>query len=277
MEVFNWNLENLSNNQKKIADFLTKHTNNLAYLTEQEIANKLNVSVATVSRFWKAVGYKNFKEFKYDLRERMEVSPATKMKSILQKMDEQAPVDKLLDQGMQHLQETKERLLKENFQKVIGTLKAARHIYVYAPGPSEGLAKLFQFRLSRFGYSIYLIPKSGHELYESLIHIEKEDVVLIIGFVQMLPETKVLFEHAKTKGYQTILITDRLVSDMNDEADFFLYTSRGELWEFHSMVAPTAIIESIIVGLGKENEAHTMEKLNEINKLRKKYAAYVPK
>ena len=47
------------------------------------------------------------------------------------------------------------------------------------------LRVLMKHRLSRFGLDIEILPKSGHELFESLMHLEKEDVVFIFGFVAM--------------------------------------------------------------------------------------------
>jgi hypothetical protein len=35
---------------------------------------------------------------------------------------------------------------------------------------------------------------------------------------------------------------------------FHFYTARGELWEFHSMIAPLALAESIIISLGQARE-----------------------
>ena len=36
----------------------------------------------------------------------------------------------------------------------------------------EGLGVLMKHRLSRFGLDIEILPKSGHELFESLMHLE---------------------------------------------------------------------------------------------------------
>ena len=62
--------------------------------------------------------------------------------------------------------------------------------------------------LARFGLEIELLPKSGHELFESLMHFQKEDVVFIFGFVAMNREATVLLDYAKKVNYKTIIVTD---------------------------------------------------------------------
>lgn len=83
------------------------------------------------------------------------------------------------------------------------------------------------------------MPKSGHEIFESLVHLTDQDVVLIFGFGKLHPETKVILDYSKEVGAKSIVMTDCLISDFNTTADIILFSSRGELWEFHSMIAPT--------------------------------------
>ena len=39
-----------------------------------------------------------------------------------------------------------------------------------------------------------------------------------------------------------------MISDFQESGDYVFYTNRGELWEFHSMIAPTFLIENFILG-----------------------------
>ena len=155
----------------------------------------------------------------------------------------------MLALSTQHLQETLQYFSSETFEQAVDALTSSSRIYIYSPGPSEGLAQLINFRLSRFGLSIHCLPKSGHELFESLVHMKKEDTVLIFGFVQLHPETRVILDHSKTIGCKSIVITDRLISDFNTTADIILYASRGELWEFHSVMICTFLLISYALGL----------------------------
>lgn len=275
-----WNTETLSPAQYKIADYIQKNLQTVLFSTEQEIGDALGLSIASVSRFWRSVGFKNIKDFKTHVREQLDVTPVTpagKMKSIMEKADTSTLLEQLLEVGIRNLEETVQHYSSEAIEASVSALLSARVIYLYGPGPSSGLTELMHYRLRRFGLSIKRLDHGGSELFEDLLHISSDDLVVIFGFVRLLPEAKVIVEHAKEQGYRTLLITDRLISDFSDQSDITLFASRGETWEFHSMIAPTFLIENLIIAVGKRNPEVHLHKLDELNKLRKKYVSELPR
>lgn len=275
-----WNIETLSPAQYKIADYIQKNLQTVLFSTEQQIGDALGLSIASVSRFWRSVGFKNMKHFKAHVREQLDVTPVTpagKLKSIMEKADTSTLSEQLLEVGIRNLEETVQHYSSEALEASVSALLSARVIYLYGPGPSAGLAQLMHYRLRRFGLSIRHLDRGGSELFEDLLHISKDDLVVIFGFVRLLPEAKVIVEHAKEQGYRTLLITDRLISDFSDLSDITLFASRGETWEFHSMIAPTFLIENLIIAVGKRNPEDHLHKLDELNKLRKRYRNELPR
>ena len=65
---------------------------------------------------------------------------------------------------------TLEALDVEQFKQAITLITTCRKLYIHAPSSAEGLGVLMKHRLSRFGLDIEILPKSGHELFESLMH-----------------------------------------------------------------------------------------------------------
>ena len=267
----------LTPNEKTIADYISKSGVTILTYTEDEIAKELQISNATVSRFWRKIGFKNFKDFKNNYKENMGVSPANKLEHIMEQVDSTTIHAQMMTTSMKHLEITLAQYDEKGFQKAVNSLTEARTIYIYCPGPSEGLGGLLNFRLSRFGLSIKILPKSGHEIFESLLHFSAEDVLFMFGFVKLHPESRVLLEHAKKLGMTSIVMTDCLVSDFNAYTDYLLFASRGELWEFHSMIAPTFLVENIIIAIGKETSERSMRKLEMLDTIRKEYKDLLPR
>lgn len=83
-----WNRRAFSPNQRIIADFIQKNEQRVVYMTEQEMADELKLSIASVSRFWKAAGYNHAKDFKNRLRFRFESTPSIKMRDAMQRSDD---------------------------------------------------------------------------------------------------------------------------------------------------------------------------------------------
>lgn len=268
------NADEMTKSEKKIADFILKNPPRIAYMTESDIGDELGVSIATVSRFWRAVGFKSIKDFKQYLEQKLTITPESKMKDIVNKVSREDIAARMLQTASTYLDETLKNLSKDQFLKAVKAIKEARTVYVFGPGPSESLADLLCFRLNRMGKRMVKMAKSGRELFESMVNIEKEDAVVIFGFVRMTPETHTILDFARDEGCTSILITDMLISEMIDLSDIALYTARGELWEFHSMVAPMALVECLIVAVTMEQE-DSLTKLQELNAMRKRFEQYI--
>ncbi|MCM2676120.1 MurR/RpiR family transcriptional regulator [Alkalicoccobacillus plakortidis] len=267
----------LTKSQQMIADYISKNNHLVPYLTELDIARACSVSIATVSRFWSAVGHQNLKSFKHSFKDYDgTITPAKKMESAVEKY-EHTYLNHMFQSSIGFIEETLKHLSMHNFEQSVETISQSATIHIYSSGPANGLASLLQFRLRRFNVQVTTLAQSGHEIYEDLIHIGSKDTIVLFGFVHFSPEIQVLLDYASKRMIKTILLTDLLVSPMVNQATYVLYTERGEMGEFHSMVAPTALIESLVVAVGKNIGPSALDKLHELHTLRKTYSNKLPK
>lgn len=267
----------LSRAHQRIADYISKNVENIPYLVEEDLAKACQVSIATVSRFWAEIGTRNLKDFRQRVKDELLLSPSRKLQSAFDKLNPGSGVGANILAGADYLQQSVERLEQADFDLGASLLGSARTVYIYAPGSAECLAALMEFRLNRFGVQVRRLERGGHELFDSLLGVSNQDVIVIFGFVSESPEMKVLFDFAASRACKTLLITDLAVSDMLEKADVSLYTARGQLWEFHSMVAPIAMIEALIVAVGKMREEEALASGEELHQLRRQYEKWLPK
>ncbi|WP_339162095.1 MurR/RpiR family transcriptional regulator [Siminovitchia sp. FSL H7-0308] len=276
MNVVNFSTWDLSKSQQRIADYIQKHLDLIPYMNEKEIAKACNISVATVSRFWKAIGFLNLKEFKQHLKQETAITPASKVEAAVKKHSS-SHGQVIFDHAVQCLNETKHHLSERKFQQATAALANAKRIHLYGAGSAQSLVCLFSFRLKRFNGNVFSLPPSGHEIFEAMIHMEKGDVLVIFGFVQASVEINVLLDFAQKQGVCTILMTDLLVSPMLERATYVLYTSRGDAGDFHSMAAPVAMIESMIINVSKKMGNDAFDKLHNLHQIRKDYQNRLPR
>ncbi|MCR2807863.1 MurR/RpiR family transcriptional regulator [Paenibacillus soyae] len=272
-------LSSLSKSQQAIANYIMGALPHIPYCTDEDIARQAGVSTATVSRFWRAVGYANLKAFKLHLLQNGQATPAKKMKQILRKVDhaEADIITEIADIAASNVTESGKRLDREQFRLAVEAVHEARKLYLFGGGAAGCAAELLSFRLNRIGVDAVRMAASGSELLETLMHAGEGDVLLLFGFVKRTPELTVLLAHAKEAGCRSVLITDLLVSDMIQECDYCLQIDRGEMDGFHSMTAPIAVAEALAVGVTKRRDGQAMEKLDRLNALRKRYSAQLPK
>ncbi|ACS98968.1 MurR/RpiR family transcriptional regulator [Paenibacillus sp. JDR-2] len=267
----------LTRGHQRIADYISKNMDDVPFMIEEDIAAACGVSVSTVSRFWAEVGSKNLKEFKQRVKDEVLLSPARKLQSAFDKVGGDSGAAANVLSVADYLQQSADRIDQAAFDAAAAMLAGAGTVHIYGPGSAECLTALMDFRLSRFGADVRRLDRGGHELFESMVPIRPEDVIVIFGFVSESPEMAVLLDFARERGCRTLLITDLAVSPMLAKADISLFTARGQLWEFHSMVAPIAVIEALIVAVGKEWEQAALAGSEELHRLRRKYAKLLPK
>ena len=65
--------------------------------------------------------------------------------------------------------------------------------------------------------------------------------------------------------------TSRLYAPQEQRADINLYVYRGEKEEFHSMTAPAAMIDALILALSEKDQGDTARNLLKIQKLKEKF------
>jgi DNA-binding MurR/RpiR family transcriptional regulator len=276
-ETVRFNARDLTKNQQKVANFLEKNMDRVPYLTEQDIATEVKISVASVSRFWKVVGYENLKQFKRTLQQRRDVSPSGKIRNTLRRFADEDLFVSMMQLGAEYIERTADHLDPQQFAQAVAWIAGATRVHVHATGPSRGLGYLLEFRLNRLGIPVTFIRNAGQDLFESIINIASTDIAVVFGFVRMLPEQRVMLEYAREAGFRTILITDLLLSEMHDLTDCVLFTERGNSWEFHSMVAPTLLVESLVVHVGRSEEERSMRQLEQLSALRKRFSSVIPR
>ena len=266
----------LSAKHQKVMEVIEKRGIKIAYMSIEDIASEAEVSTATISRFWKVAGYKNFKQFKEEVKQRIETTPENKLRNFILDMGTDDLFDRIIEQNYEYLFQTHSHLNRENLNKSVEAIIKANRVFIHAPSSSEGLGKLLSHRLKRFGITVESTAKSGHEIFESMIHFKDSDVIVIFQFVKLLPESEAILDYANKLGIKTILFTDQLMASMNKLADYVLYAHRGDTWEFHSMVAPTTVVETVVMLIGQQFEERSIENLKKLSKLRRDYGDIVP-
>lgn len=267
---------NLTKNEKIIYDFLLNKRNSISLYTESDISKSTGVSQPTVSRFWKKIGFNNFKEFKENMKNTTSPSVTSeKFKSLLN--SEKFHYKNYVDHSITLLQESANKLNEEDFNKAIEFLSTSGKIFTHAIGPGEFLSSLLIFRLKRFGLDISALPSNGQAIYEGLINTSSNDLFVLFLFSHYHPETYVIIDYAKKNNIKLILITDIYIKPIENENIVTIYVSRGELFEFHSLTGPLFLIESFIVSVGILKEQQSLDKIKKLEELRESYETYLPR
>ncbi len=273
-------LPNLSKSQQHIANYLLTSYDEAAFLSAADLAQRLQVSEATVVRFAKAIGFDGFPELRRCLQEmyRGQVTPAARLQHKLTELSS-SPGDvltKVIDMEVQYLTEAAHSIAPSDVDRAVEIMLNARRIFVRGGGPSAILSELLELRLRRLGIFAISITESGRDLVEKLQLIEREDAVIATGFHRVSSELMAVVEQAGAVGSRIILITDTLGAAFRDKVDVILAARRGPVSTFHSLTVPMAITNALILAVAMARPAESLAALDRLQQLRATYGWDVP-
>lgn len=262
--------EELTSADQKIVEYISSHTDMFLFMSIGQLSASLGLSDATISRFARHVGCKNFKELKHVvMRQSMEYGPEQKIPAA--QVQETDLTLWLLRQQL-CLQKTLEQLDVSEFERSVKSILEAKRIFIHAKNASYSLGQLLFFRLRHLGLSVTLLPSGGSEVLEGLAQAGEGDIVIMFNFSKVSREGRMILDYQKEAAYHTLAFISRLYAPAEQKADMQLYVYQGEENEYHSMSSSTAVVDGLVVALSKRIGAESAQWLGLMHRLRNRYA-----
>jgi len=265
-------LPGLTKSQHHIATYLLASYDEAVFLPAAELAQRLDVSEATLHRFAKAIGYGGFRELRLCLQGlfRAEATPASRLQHKLGELasSQGHVLSKVLAMELQYLTEASQSIELADFDRAVDILLSGERIFVFASGPSGILAALATWRLRRLGLPTIAMTESGRHLLEKLQLLRPGDVMLVAGFQHLTPELVAVLDHAGATDCRSILLTDTLGPAFRSKADVTLAARRGPVSTFHSLTVPMSVLNALILAVAMARPDESLDALNRLQQLR---------
>ena len=264
--------EKLTANEAALLEFINQHSDRFLFLSIAQLAETLSMSEATVSRFARHVGCRDFKHLKQVVlaQTQTRTGPADKLAATLAEGDG-APLPHWLEQQRYCLEKTEALLDPAEFHRAVQAIVEARRVFVYAKNASRSMAELLRFRLRRIGVDVRLLAGAGNELLEGLAAAGPGDLVVVFSFSKRSTEGAILLDWQREAGYRTLLFTGQLSPLPDPQPDIRLFVYRGEANGYHSMAAPAAIVDALVLGVSAKLGDRAVDRLARLRALKQRY------
>lgn len=264
--------------EKKIIDYIIASPQEFIRMSIGDVARCIGSSEPTVSRFARHCGYSDFKELKNAVLRHVaeENPPAGKLNFTLGSGSSNTPAG-FLRRQQYCIEKTLEFLDEDLLGNAADAILASDTVYFYAKGAAVSMAELLKFRLNRFGKKVILLPAGSSELFEYMNFFTKKDLVILFGFQKTPKEAAVILDHQKKVHYRCIFFTSRIYHSLNQECVIPLFVFRGEPSEYHSMAAPAALLDSLVVLLGAKMGESSSGHLDRLYRLKEHYKTEIPR
>lgn len=266
----------LTKSEKRIANYLRKHQEECAFLSAAELAAKLELSEATTVRFARAMGFDSYPDMRKLLQNsyRQRVTHSARLRGRLGDLRETGDVfDRLVVSDIDYMTQALETVNRDELNRAVELLRTHKRIFVFGVGPSVSLVDLMEIRLSRFGYQVIPLKTGGREILDSMLLMTENDLFFIICFFDVSSTLQFVLDYVNQIHCPVIMLTDTLESILGNKADVVLAAKRGPMSEFHSLVVPMTIINTLLLSIASE-EKNVMENLDKLDQLREKFAKY---
>ncbi|MGU7781498.1 MurR/RpiR family transcriptional regulator [Burkholderia sp. PU8-34] len=243
--------------ERKVAAFILADLVRAAHASIGTLARDAEVSVATVTRFAKAVGCRDVRELKLLVAQAAAVGQRFLAPSDAARAGDANPASMVYDEIQVALAHNHQLLRQTSFDAAADRLAGAKMIYVYGQGGgSTALADELRFRLVRFGRPVASYQDSVLQRMVSAT-LSNDDVVVALSVSGRMPELLDSCALAKRYGATVIAVTapasplaqlaDHLIPVVAFETDFIFKPSTSR---YAMMMAIDVLVTGVALRLG---------------------------
>ena len=266
-----------SKGQRQIAAYIREHYDRAAYMTASHLGDVVEVSESTVVRFAGALGFAGYPEMQRALQElaRTNLTAAQRVGVADNLMDRDNVLDKVLLGDADKIRRTLEELDRAAFDAAVEKIGAARSIYIVGSRSAASLAGFLHFNFRMMFDNVRNVEmSSGGEIFEQILDIAPEDVLIAISFPRYSNRTARAAQYAHARGADVVALTDSDQSPLAPFADQLL-TARSDMASFvDSLVAPFSIINALVAAVSMRRHDEVTERLHRLEDIWDEYNVY---
>ena len=266
-----------SKGQKKLVSYITDNYDKAAFFTAAKLGETVGVSESTVVRFAIHLGYKGYPEFQKALEElvRNKFNSIQRMEVTYGRVPQSEILDTVLRADIEKIKLTMENIDHNAFELAVETILEAKSIYIVGIRSCAPLASFLGFYFNLLFDNVHLMhTNSSSELFEQMIHISKDDVIIGISFQRYSMRTLKALEFANNRNAKVITLTDSIHSPMNLYSSCNLIARSDMASIVDSLVAPLSVINALVVALCMRKQREVTATLEDLEKIWDEYQVY---
>ena len=267
----------MSKGQKRLADYVTENYDKAVFLTAARLGEVVGVSESTVVRFATQLGYKGYPGFQKALEElvRNKLNSIQRMEVTYGRISQSEILETVLQSDIEKIKLTLTGIDQKAFELAIDTILSAKRIYVVGIRSCAPLASFLCFYLNLVCENVTAVnTNSSSEIFEQLIRINEEDVIIGISFPRYSMRTLKALEFASNRKAKVITLTDSVHSPMNLYSSCNLIARSDMASIVDSLVAPLSVINALVVALCMKKQKEVVNTLETLEQIWGEYQVY---
>lgn len=225
--------DHLTKKQRKVADYMLEHPDEMGYITLKELSQKLEVTEITILNTCISLGYEGYSMVKYEFRKTMIMN---------RKVDVLEDKDNYPEKVPKYEQDNREKVFYEIGDEEIKSITnywnhidselyfeaaqlflKSKQIFLCGRGVSFSVAEFLKNRLTSCDIlGILINTELNDDVYSMLNGITEDSMIVAISFPDYYFVTDKVAEYARQKNAKILAITDRADANVAQYADVIL-------------------------------------------------------
>ena len=214
-----------SKGQRRIAEYMLRNYDKAAFMTANLLGKTVGVSESTVVRFAIELGYSGYPQMQKALQELVlnNLTSVQRMGVTNDRMGKGDLLSAVLQADAEKVRKTAETISSSAFQNAVDAMLQARRIYLIGVRSASTLANFMGYYLNYMFDNVQVITTSGTgEMFEKLVNVGKNDVVIAFSFPRYSSVTVKGAEYCRSVGATVIGLTNSGLSPLADSCDHLL-------------------------------------------------------
>jgi DNA-binding MurR/RpiR family transcriptional regulator len=234
--------------ERRLAEYILEEKERVPFLSVYEIAEAGGVSVATVSRLVRKLGYRGLKDFKVELARSSDSTAGYFYQQIGPEDSDAELIEKVFRGNIKSLRDTLDILDRPTVEATVKTLCAASRLSFFGVGSSGFLARDAGMRFSIVGFRAQAFT-DPNEIFFHAVESRHGDAAIGISHSGRTAVTVEALRLAKAGGAVTVGLSNYLGSPLHEQSDHFFCTSfpesRVKIAALSSRVAQLCILDAL--------------------------------
>lgn len=269
LQVLEEKMEDFTLAQRKVADYVLKNPAEVAFLTTEQLASNIGVSVASIMRLAYAVGYSGYAQFQKDLQEmlRKQVAPPNRLEENIKKIDKNKLLIACAEIQIANINKTVTFLTDEAIDKALSLVFNAKRLYVIGVRGSHTIAHYLYEGMNRLGVDCQLLIPDTGRLQSVLAKMSPDDLVIAISLPRYARRTLEIVRVAKSKGAKLLSITDGYSSPLALVSDAFLPCAFESAGFHNSEIGALFVADFLVTSVAVKDMKLAKQHLEEIERV----------
>ena len=270
-------MSTFSKGQKLIGRYILENYDKAAFMTAAKLGQTVKISESTVVRFAAELGYDGYPAMQKAMQEmiRSKLTTVQRIEVTNDRLGSEDILDKVVQADIEKLRMSLAELSRTDFSATVEAIVGARRIYILGVRSSAALSDFLTFYFKLIFDNVCQVQTSlASEMFEQMLRVGKEDVVIGISFPRYSTRCVRAMEFARDQGATVIAITDSELSPLYDTSSYRLLAKSDMVSFADSLVAPLSVINALIVAVGRKKTSEVTAIFERLEHIWDEYQVY---